>query len=145
MGGRRRRQPPFFRAPPQFAIVTVSDAPPKLLLPSVQLTHSVCTPLLCRVESHLNVALVAVVVTVRCPLVEATGGPPESTANLKPFVDLPLAPITLTVTETVPLTVESAAGPSIVTLSLPGCTVMVRVGGLGSLTPLSSTVVNDAT
>ena len=67
-----------------------------------------------------------------------------STPNLKPF-ELPVVPVALTVTATEPLTVAFANGLAIFTPNLSGCTVIVRVGGLGSLTPALSTAVNDAT
>ena len=66
-----------------------------------------------------------------------------STLNLKAFGP-PVLSVTLTVTATEPLTVAFANGLTIFTLSLSGCTVIVCVGGVGSLTPALSTTVSDA-
>ena len=113
-------------------------------LASVQLTQKVCTPLALCVEFHVKVALVPLTVSNWFGiLVVARGGPPMSTPNLKPLV-LPVVPVAFTVTATDPLTVAFATGLTIFTASLSGCTVIVRMGGLGSLTPALSTAVSDA-
>ena len=92
----------------------------------------------------MKVALVPLTVSFWCgAVVVGRGGPPMSTPNLKAF-ELPVVPVALTVTATEPLTVAFANGVTIFTPSLSGCTVIVRIGGLGSLTPSLSTVVSDA-
>jgi len=93
----------------------------------------------------VKVALEPLTLSTWCgAVVVARGGPPISTPNLKTF-GAPVLPVALTVTATEPLTVAFANGLTIFTLSLSGCTVIVRVGGLGSLTPALSTTVSDAT
>src|SRR4030088_571475 len=107
----------------------------KLPLASVQLTQSVCRPLACCAEFHVKVALEPLAFSTWCgAVVVARGGPPMSTPNLN-ACGPPVLPVALTVTATEPLMVAFANGLTIFTLSLSGCTVIVRVGGLGSLSP----------
>src|SRR5215471_6121072 len=100
---------------------------------SVTLTVSVWVPTLWLFVFQLVDALVPLVVCVLSTVL--------STINVKVF-ESPTAPVTLALIDTVPLTVEPAAGFVICTA---GCTVIVRVGGLGSLIPKLSTAVSDAT
>src|SRR5215469_747184 len=98
---------------------------------SVTLTVSVWVPTVWLFVFQLVEALVPVVVCVLSTVLSAI--------NVKVF-ELPTVPVTLALIDTVPLTVEPAGGFVICTA---GCTVIVSVGGLGSLSPTLSTVVND--
>jgi hypothetical protein len=95
---------------------------------SVTLTVSVWVPALWLLVFQLVDALVPLVVWVLSTVL--------STIKVKVF-ELPTAPITLALIDTVPLTVEPADGLVICTA---GCTVIVSVGGLGSLSPKLSRV-----
>ena len=97
------------------------------------LTVSVWVPTLRLFVFQLVDALVPVVVCVLSTVLSAI--------NLKVF-ELPTVPVTLALIDTVPLTVEPAGGFVICTA---GCTVIVSVGGLGSLIPKLSTTVSDPT
>ena len=103
-----------------------------VMLEPVTLTVRVCLPVLVCFVFQLVDALVPLTVCVLNTVL--------SSINVKVF-DPPSVPVTLALIDTVPLTVEPAAGFVIFTA---GCTVIVSVGGLGSLSPTLSAVVSDA-
>ena len=99
----------------------------------VALTVRVCLPVLVCFVFQLVDALVPLTVCVLNTVL--------SSVNVKVF-DPPSVPVTLALIDTVPLTLDPAAGFVIFTA---GCTVIVSVGGLGSLSPTLSTTVSDPT
>ena len=99
----------------------------------VTLTVRVCLPVLVCFVFQLVDALVPLTVCVLNTVL--------SSINVKVF-DPPSVPVTLALIDTVPLTVDPAVGFVIFTA---GCTVIVSVGGLGSLSPTLSAVVSDVT
>jgi hypothetical protein len=121
-------------APPNWVIIhSVGDSHHFVRTPEIDVDiftadQSVCTPFTSRVVFQVKVALVPVVVISWFgAVVVNSGGPSMSTPNLNTF-ELPVVPVTLTVTATLPLTVAFANGVTIFTPNLSGCTVMVRVG-----------------
>ena len=97
----------------------------------VTLTVRVWLPVLVFFVFQLVDALVPLIVCVLSTVL--------SSINVKVF-DPPSVPVTLALIDTVPLTGSPAVGYVICTA---GCTVIVSVGGLGSLSPTLSAVVSD--